>query len=83
MDAIQVTALITFLVTIGLIIWGKLDRAVIGIIGVALMVFLGVMSEMEAFLFVDWNVIAILFAIWIIATYFRTRIQYLEAVSWY
>ena len=70
MESIQLIALIIFLVTIGLIIWGKLDRAVIGIIGVALMVLLGVMRETEAFMFVDWNVIAILFGIWIIAIYF-------------
>ncbi|MDP2729252.1 MAG: SLC13 family permease [Dehalococcoidales bacterium] len=82
MEAIQLTALIIFVITIGLIIWGKVDRAVIGIIGVALMVFLGVMTETEAFLFVDWNVIAILFAIWIIATYFgKTGIpQYLAVI---
>ena len=70
MESIQLIALIIFLVTIGLIIWGKLDRPVIGIIGVALMVLLGVMKETEAFMFVDWNVIAILFGIWIIAIYF-------------
>ncbi len=82
MEPIQLIALIIFLVTIGLIIWGKLDRAVLGIIGVVLMVFLGVASAGEAFMFVDWNVIAILFAIWIIATYFgKTGIpQYLAVV---
>jgi len=63
-------ALIVFLIAIGLIIWGKWDRAVIGILGVAVMVVLGVMTEAEAFYFVDWNVIAILFSIWIIASYF-------------
>ena len=43
------------------------------------MVLLGVMTEKEAFLFVDWNIIAILFSVWIIAAYFgRTGIpQYL------
>jgi Na+/H+ antiporter NhaD/arsenite permease-like protein len=66
----QIIALVIFLVAIGLIIWGKVERAVIGIIGSALMVWLGVMTEKEAFLFVDWNVIAILFGIWIIAVYF-------------
>ncbi len=82
MESIQLIALVIFGVTIGLIIWGKLDRSVIGIIGVALMVFLGVMTEMEAFLFVDWNVIAILFAIWIIATYFgKTGIPQYLAVT--
>ena len=70
METIQITALVIFLVAIGLIIWGKVERAVIGIIGVALMVWLGVMTEGEAFMSVDWNVIAILFGIWIIAIYF-------------
>ncbi|MFC2007914.1 SLC13 family permease [Chloroflexota bacterium] len=70
METIQLVALIIFLVTIGLIIWGKIDRAVIGIIGVAIMVFSGVMDETKAFWFVDWNIIAILFGIWVIASYF-------------
>ena len=70
METMQIIALAIFLVAIGLIIWGKLDRAVTGIIGVALMVWLGVMTAREAFMFVDWNVIAILFGIWIIAIYF-------------
>jgi len=69
-ESIQLTALIIFLVTIGVIIWGKIDRAVVGLVGVALMVLLGVMNAPQAFMFVDWNVIAILFSIWIIATYF-------------
>ena len=70
MEPIQLIALVIFLVAIGLIIWGKVDRAAIGIIGAALMVLLGVMKETEAFMFVDWNIIAILFSIWIIAIYF-------------
>jgi len=35
METMQLIALVIFLVIIGLIIWGKVDRAVIGIIGVA------------------------------------------------
>jgi len=69
-ESIQLIALIVFLITIGMIIWGKVDRAVIGIAGAVLMVLLGVMKETEAFMFIDWNVIAILFGIWIIAIYF-------------
>jgi Na+/H+ antiporter NhaD/arsenite permease-like protein len=77
----QITALVIFLATIGMIIWGKLDRAVVGLLGMVLMVLVGVMDESEAFLFVDWNVIAILFSVWIIAAYFgKTGIpQYLAA----
>lgn len=70
MESIQIIALILFLAAIGLIIWGRVDRAVIGIIGVVVMVLFGVMKEAEAFMFVDWNVIAILLSIWIIAIYF-------------
>jgi len=69
-ESIQLIALIVFLITIGMIIWGKVDRAVIGIAGAVLMVLLGVMKETEAFMLVDWNIIAILFGIWIIAIYF-------------
>ncbi len=70
MESIQIIALTVFLIAIGVIIWGKLDRAAVGLVGVVLMVLLGVMNEREAFMFVDWNVIAILFSIWIIASYF-------------
>jgi Na+/H+ antiporter NhaD/arsenite permease-like protein len=34
------------------------------------MIWFGVMTEQEAFLYVDWNVMAILLSIWIIAGYF-------------
>lgn len=83
MEFTPLIALIVFVVTIGLIIWGKLDSTVVGLAGVALMVLLGVMSESQAFYFVDWNVIAILFGIWIIAIYFgKTGIpQYLAVIA--
>ncbi len=70
MATVQLIAAILFLVTVGLIIWGKLDRTLVGLAGAGLMVLTGVMTEREAFGFVDWNVIGILFAVWIIASYF-------------
>jgi len=82
MEPVQLTALVIFLLSIGLIIWGKIDRAVIGIVGVALMVICGVMNEQEAFISVDWNVIAILLGVWIIAGYFgKTGIPQYLAVN--
>ncbi|MFA5316297.1 MAG: SLC13 family permease [Dehalococcoidales bacterium] len=82
MENIQLIALVIFLITVGLIIWGKVERSVIGIIGVAVMVFAEVMTETEAFLFVDWNIIAILYSVWILAAYFgRTGMpEYLSVV---
>ena len=83
MEFTPLIALIVFVVAIGLIIWGKLDSTVVGLAGVALMVLLGVMSESQAFYFVDWNIIAILFGIWIIAIYFgKTGVpQYLAVIA--
>ncbi len=83
MEFTPLISLIVFVVTIGLIIWGKLDSTVVGLAGVALMVLLGVMSESQAFYFVNWNIIAILFGIWIIAIYFgKTGVpQYLAVTA--
>jgi Na+/H+ antiporter NhaD/arsenite permease-like protein len=39
-------------------------------VGATVMVWIGVMSEIDAFQYVDWNVMAILVSIWVIAGYF-------------
>lgn len=67
----QLIALTIFLGTIILVIVGKVDRATVALIGVVLMVLTGVMSEVEAFFSVDWNVIVLLISVWIIAGYFN------------
>lgn len=70
MEAIAWLALAIFAVTIVVVITGIIDSTVAALLGVAVMVWAGVMSEVDAFLFVDWNVMAILVSIWIIAGYF-------------
>ncbi len=70
METTQIVAAVIFLLAVGMIVWGKVERTIVGMMGAGAMVLLGVMSEGEAFGFVDWNVIAILFGVWIIATYF-------------
>jgi len=59
-----------FVATILVIITGIIDRSVAALLGVVFMVSVGVMSEVDAFLYVDWNVMAILVSIWVIAGYF-------------
>jgi len=69
----EMTAWLTlaiFLVTIVVVITGIIDSSVAALLGVLAMVWTGVMSEVEAFLSVDWNVMAILVSIWVIAGYF-------------
>ena len=47
-----------------------MDATSAALIGVAVMCWLGIMTETDAFKDVDWNVMAILLGIWIIAGYF-------------
>lgn len=70
MDTMAWIALAIFAITILAVITNVIDGAVAALIGVAAMIWVGVMTEVEAFQLVDWNVMAILVSIWIIAGYF-------------
>lgn len=70
MDAMQWLTLIIFALTIVAVITNVIDATLAALIGVGAMCWLGVMSETDAFKFVDWNVMAILVGIWIIAGHF-------------
>jgi len=52
------------------LITNVVDSTVAALLGVVAMIVFGVMSEVDAFGFVDWNVMAILIGVWIIAGYF-------------
>jgi Na+/H+ antiporter NhaD/arsenite permease-like protein len=58
-----------FAVTIYAVVKGTIDSSVAALLGVLAMVWTGTFSELDAFKAVDWNVIAILLSIWIIAGY--------------
>ncbi len=70
MDFAQWLALGVFAVTILIVVTNAIDSTLAALIGVAVMIWLGVMNEAEAFGYVDWNVMAILVSIWLIAGYF-------------
>ncbi len=70
MDLMQWVALAVFVVTILVVISNVVDNAVAAMLGATVMVWIGVMSEIDAFQYVDWNVMAILVSIWVIAGYF-------------
>ncbi len=59
-----------FAITIVIVIANVVDSTVAALLGVVAMVWVGVLTETDAFSLVDWNVIAILVSIWIIASYF-------------
>ena len=83
MEPIQTLTLVVFLATILMVIVRWIDSVVAAMVGVVLMVMIGAMTEDQAFKFVDWNVIAILVSIWLIAGYFgKTGIpEYLGEMS--
>src|SRR5512147_1924769 len=63
-------ALIIFAITVVVVISNVVDGTVAALLGVIVMVWFGVMTDVDAFQLVDWNVIAILLSIWVIAGYF-------------
>ncbi len=70
MDASQWLALGVFAVAIAAVVSNVVDTTLTALLGVTAMIWLGVMSEQEAFGYVDWNVMSILVSIWMIAGYF-------------
>jgi len=70
MDTIAWLAVAIFAVTILAVITNIVDSAVAALIGAVVMIWIGVMTDVDAFGLVDWNVIAILVSVWIIASYF-------------
>jgi Na+/H+ antiporter NhaD/arsenite permease-like protein len=63
------STIVIFAVTIFAVVRGTIDSSVAALLGVLAMVWTGTYSELDAFKAVDWNVIAILLSIWIIAGY--------------
>ena len=70
MEPIAWIALAVFATTIVVVIANAMDATVAALIGVAAMVWFGVMTEVDAFGLVDWDVMAILVSVWVIAAYF-------------
>src|SRR5918995_569840 len=70
MELMQWLTIAVFAITIIAVVANWIDSTAAALVGVALMIWMGVMSEIDAFKLVDWNVMAILVGIWIIAGYF-------------
>ena len=70
MELMQWLTLAVFVITIVAVVSNWIDSTAAALVGVAVMIWMGVMSETDAFKLVDWNVMAILVGIWIIAGYF-------------
>ena len=67
MELMQWLTLAVFAITIIAVVANWIDSTAAALVGVAVMIWMGVMTEIDAFKLVDWNVMAILVGIWIIA----------------
>ena len=70
MGVMEITATVIFLASILVVITGWFDSVVAALLGVVAMICFGVMTDVDAFKVVDWNVIAILLSIWTISGFF-------------
>lgn len=70
MEFAQIAASVIFLASIILVITGWIDSVLAALLGILFMIYFGIMTDIDAFKIVDWNVIAILLSIWIISGYF-------------
>jgi Na+/H+ antiporter NhaD/arsenite permease-like protein len=70
MELMQWLTIAVFVITIIAVVTNIIDSTAAALVGVAVMIWMGVMTETDAFKLVDWNVMAILVGIWIIAGYF-------------
>lgn len=70
MEFTQIAATVVFLASIILVITGWIDSVIAALLGILAMIYMGIMTDADAFKIVDWNVIAILLSIWIISGYF-------------
>ena len=70
MELMQWITIAVFAITIIAVVTNVIDSTAAALVGVAVMIWMGTMTEIDAFKLVDWNVMAILVGIWIIAGYF-------------
>ena len=81
MEPMQWLTLAVFGLTILVVITNVIDSTLAALLGVAVMCWLGIVTETDAFNYVDWNVMAILVGIWIIAGYFGKMGHWIDSGS--
>jgi Na+/H+ antiporter NhaD/arsenite permease-like protein len=70
LDPMMVSAVV-LCVTYGVIIWDKLNRAIVALLGAAFMIIIGVLDQNEALKGVDWNTIGLLTGMMILVSISR------------
>ena len=82
LDAMMVSTVI-LLITYAVIIWDKLNRAIVALLGASVMVIIGALDQAEALRGVDWNTLGLLTGMMILVSISRRSgmFQYLAVWS--
>jgi Na+/H+ antiporter NhaD/arsenite permease-like protein len=67
----MVVSTVILVVTYGVIIWDKLNRAIVALVGAAVMVVIGALDQNEALKGIDWNTIGLLTGMMILVSISR------------
>ena len=69
-------------VTYGVIIWDKLNRAIVALLGASLMVIIGALDQNEALKGIDWNTIGLLTGMMILVSISRRSGMFQYLAIW-
>jgi len=77
-----VASTIILCVTYAIIIWDKLNRAIVALLGASLMVFIGALDQNEALKGIDWNTIGLLTGMMILVSISRRSGMFQYVAIW-
>jgi Na+/H+ antiporter NhaD/arsenite permease-like protein len=77
-----VASTIILCVTYAVIIWDKLNRAIVALLGASLMVFIGALDQNEALKGIDWNTIGLLTGMMILVSISRRSGMFQYVAIW-
>ncbi len=81
LDALVVSTLI-LCVTYAVIIWDKLNRAIVALLGASFMIFIGALDQNEALKGIDWNTIGLLTGMMILVSISRRSGMFEYVAIW-
>ena len=81
LDPLVVSAIV-MCITYAVVIWGKLNRAIVALLGATLLIFVGALDQTEALRGIDWNTIGLLAGMMILVSISRRSGMFQYLAIW-
>ena len=81
LDPLVVSAIV-MCITYAVVIWGKLNRAIVALLGATLLIFVGALDQNEALKGIDWNTIGLLAGMMILVSISRRSGMFQYLAIW-